>query len=120
MLTEQKSTSKRFFQTITTEAANICSDCRQDAEHWLNGVLLPIFQNVQEQKQFLEEQIIQLKALASEKKDAQAKAMQLKKLVKLLDLQLQEAEDILSKLKQPAPFEAKKPSPIEQPARPQQ
>jgi hypothetical protein len=104
LLTEQKSTSKRFLMTIITEAAVIYRQCHQDARHWLDNVLMPIFQSVQEQKQFLDNQVVRLKALAAEGQDTKDKAIQLRQMRATIDRQLSEADEILSQLRQPSPF----------------
>ena len=108
LITEQKSTSKRFFLTIATEASNIYRQFRKEARHWLNDVLLPIFQNVQEQKQFLDEQVVKLKSLAYEGQDAVEKTRQLKLLLTQINTQLEQADEILAALRKPAPFERSK------------
>lgn len=105
LLTEQKSTSKRFFLTIANEAANIYLELRKDAKSWLNNVLLPIYQNTQKTKQLLDEQVYRFKALAHETQDVERKASDLDDLVHEIDIQLEQADDIIHELRQPSPSE---------------
>lgn len=104
LLTEQKSTSQRFLLTIVTQAAGIYQQCRKEARQWLDDVLLPIFQNVQDQKQFLDEQVVRLRALAQAGEDAKSKAEKLNQMLATIEQQLAEAGDILTALRQPSPF----------------
>ncbi|MCG8670430.1 MAG: dynamin family protein [Pseudomonadales bacterium] len=105
LLTEQKSTSKRFFLTIANEAANIYLELRKETKHWLNNVLLPIYQNTQKTKYLLDEQVLRLKSLANETEDVERKASDLDDLVHEIDIQLEQADDIISQLRKPAPSE---------------
>lgn len=105
LLTEQKSTSKRFFLTIANEAANIYLELLKDAKNWLNNVLLPIYQNTQKTKQLLDEQVYRFKALANETQNVEKKASDLDDLVNEIDIQLEQADDIIHELRQPAPSE---------------
>ncbi|PIE41791.1 MAG: GTPase, partial [Gammaproteobacteria bacterium] len=106
LLTEQKSTSKRFFLTIANEAANIYLELRKETKHWLNNVLLPIYQNTQKTKLVLDEQVLRLKALANEAQNAAKQASDLDDLVNEIDLQLEQAGDIIRELRKPAPSES--------------
>jgi GTPase SAR1 family protein len=107
LLTEQKSTSKRFLMTIATEAASIYRQCQEAATYWLNTALQPLFQGIQEQKQFLDEQVIRLKELEAEGEDAQSKAHHIQRVIETIDSQLLEADEILEALRAPAPLATK-------------
>ncbi|OUS24417.1 hypothetical protein A9Q99_24730 [Gammaproteobacteria bacterium 45_16_T64] len=108
MLTEQKSTSKRFFTTIATEVSNIYLLMRNDGLAWLNDVLLPIFQNVQQQKRLLDEQVIKLKSISSDGDDAKSKITQINAMLDDINKQLSQADDILNMLRKPAPIDVVK------------
>ncbi|MCG8316442.1 MAG: dynamin family protein [Pseudomonadales bacterium] len=111
LLTEQKSTSKRFFLTIANEAANIYLELRKDTKHWLNNVLLPIYQNTQKAKQLLDEQVLRIKSLAHEAQNVEQKASDLDDLVNEIDIQLEQADEIIAELRKPAPSEVMRKAP---------
>ena len=111
LLTEQKSTSKRFFLTIANEAANIYLELRKDTKHWLNNVLLPIYQNTQKAKQLLDEQVLRIKSLVHEAQNVEQKASDLDDLVNEIDIQLEQADEIIAELRKPAPSEAMRKAP---------
>ncbi|PCJ30087.1 MAG: GTPase [Moraxellaceae bacterium] len=115
MLTEQKSTSKRFFTTIATEISNIYLQLRKDGSAWINEVLLPIFQNVQQQKKLLEEQVFKLKSVSDHGDDTKTKIMKIKAMLDDINTQLAQADDILNKLRIPAPIERIKTQPPKKP-----
>lgn len=105
LLTEQRSTSKRFLTTIATEGSAIYRHFTEDARQWLGNVLLPIFQNVQEQKQLLDDQIVRLKTLAHSGNDLQAREAQITAMLAQIDRQIQEADSMLKALRKPAPYQ---------------
>lgn len=105
MLTEQKSTSKRFFTTIATEVSNIYLHFRRDGLLWLNDVLLPIFQHAQQQKKLLDEQILKLRSISSDGHDAKSKILQINEMLEDINSQLAQADDILNMLRKPAPID---------------
>lgn len=111
LLTEQKSTSKRFFLTIANEAANIYLELLKEAKHWLNNVLLPIYQNTEKTKQLLDEQVYRFKSLAHETENVEKKASDLDDLVNEIDIQIEQADDIIHELRQPAPSELARKTP---------
>lgn len=105
LLTEQRSTSKRFLTTIATEGSIIYRSFEQDARQWINNVLLPIFQNVQEQKQMLDDQILRLKSLTHAGNDIEAREAQVVDMLAQIDRQIQEADSMLKALRKPAPYQ---------------
>ncbi|MBV1921131.1 MAG: dynamin family protein [Pseudomonadales bacterium] len=105
MLTEQKSTSKRFFTTIATEISNIYLRLRMDGITWLNDVLLPIFQNAQQQKKMLDDQVLKLRAISNDGNDAKGKIDQINQMLDDINTQLKQADDILNMLRKPAPVD---------------
>ncbi len=108
MLTEQKSTSKRFFTTIATEISNIYLRLRVDGITWLNDVLLPIFQNAQQQKKMLDDQVLKLRAISNDGNDAKGKIDQINQMLDDINTQLKQADDILNMLRKPAPVDTAK------------
>mgnify|MGYP002700416625 CR=1 FL=1 len=105
MLTEQKSTSKRFFTTIATEISNIYLRLRMDGLTWLNDVLLPIFQNAQQQKKMLDDQVLKLREISNNGNDAKGKIDQINEMLTDINAQLKQADDILNMLRKPAPID---------------
>jgi len=115
MLTEQKSTSKRFFTTIATEVSNIYLYYRRDGLLWLNDVLLPIFQHAQQQKKLLDEQILKLRSISTDGHDAKSKVIQINEMLESINSQLAQADDILNMLRKPAPIDVIKLAPTKPP-----
>lgn len=105
LLTEQRSTSKRFLSTIASEGSAIYRRFNNDARQWLHHVLLPIFQNVQEQKQLLDDQIVRLKTLAHAGNDLEAREAQINAMLAQIDRQIHEADSMLKALRKPAPYQ---------------
>lgn len=105
LLTEQRATSKRFLSTIANEGSTIYRRFEQDARQWIGNVLLPIFQNVQEQKQLLDDQIVRLKTLAHTGDDLEARKTHITAMLAQIDRQIVEADSMLKALRKPAPYQ---------------
>ena len=105
LLTEQKATSKRFLGTIVREASSIYRQYEKDARDWLNDVLLPLFQNAQEQKQLLDDHVIKLRNLQHAEGDLEQRLEQMETLLQELDEQIKDMEGMLQGIRKPAPIQ---------------
>ncbi len=104
LLTEQKATSKRFLSTIVNEGSTIYRLYERTAKAWLNDVLLPLFQNAQEQKHLLDEHIHKLRALSNADDNAEQRITSMESMLEDLDEQIADVEDMIKGLRKPAPI----------------
>ncbi|MAR90784.1 MAG: GTPase [Pseudomonadales bacterium] len=104
LLTQQKATSKRFLSTIVHEGSSIYRQYEKTAKEWLNDVLLPLFQNAQEQKHLLDEHILKLRALGNAEDNAEQRIHNMESMLEDLDEQIAEVEDMVKGLRKPAPI----------------
>ncbi len=104
LLTEQKSTSKRFLATIVNEGSAIYRLFERSARSWLNNVLMPLFQNAQEQKQLLDEHVQKLRLLASADDNVDTRIAQMESMLEDIETQISEVEDMIKGLRKPAPI----------------
>ena len=104
LLTEQKATSKRFLSTIVTEGSSIYRLYERAAREWLNNVLMPLFQNAQEQKQLLDEHVQKLRTLANADDNAENRIEQMESMLTDIEEQIAEVDDMIKGLRKPAPI----------------
>lgn len=104
LLTEQKATSKRFLSTIVHEGSSIYKLYDRAAKQWLNDVLLPLFQNAQEQKQLLDDHIMKLRALGNADDNAEQRITNMESMLEDIDEQILQVEDMVKGLRKPAPI----------------
>ncbi len=104
LLTEQKATSKRFLSTIVNEGSNIYRRYEWAAKEWLNDVLLPLFQNAQEQKHLLDEHIMKLRHLQSTDDNVEQRISNMEELMEDIEEQLVAVDEMLKGLRKPAPI----------------
>src|SRR5690606_32799423 len=88
LLTEQKATSKRFLSTIVNEGSSIYRLFERSARDWLNNVLMPLFQNAQEQKQLLDEHVQKLRSLGNIDDNAENRIEQMESMLQDIEDQL--------------------------------
>lgn len=104
LLTEQKSTSKRFLATVVNEGSSIYRLYERSGRDWLNNVLMPLFQNAQEQKHLLDEHVQKLRLMASVDGNAAERVEQMEVMLKDVETQIAEVEDMIKGLRKPAPI----------------
>jgi len=104
LLTEQKATSKRFLSTIVNEGSTIYRLYERAAKEWLNDVLLPLFQNAQEQKHLLDEHITKLRVLGNAEETSEQRIANMESMLEDLDEQVAQVEDMIKGLRKPAPI----------------
>ena len=104
LLTEQKATSKRFLATIVSEGSAIYRLYEKAGRDWLNNVLMPLFQNAQEQKQLLDDHVSKLRTLASADANAGDRIEQMEAMLGDIEAQVTEVDDMIKGLRKPAPI----------------
>ena len=104
LLIEQKATSKRFLSTVVHEGSTIYRLYLRSARQWLNDVLLPLFQNAQEQKALLDEHIKKLRTLNNTDDNAEQRIEGMESLLNDLAEQIIEVETMVKGLRKPAPI----------------
>jgi hypothetical protein len=108
LLTEHRITSQRFLNTIVSEGASLYQRVIADGTRWVENALLPIFQNVQERRQMLDDQLLRLKALAHAGNDLESRSKELRSMLAEIDRQIEEADSMLRTLRRPAPYQQEK------------
>ncbi|HVL00649.1 MAG TPA: dynamin family protein [Dongiaceae bacterium] len=104
LLTEQKSTSKRFLATVVNEGSSIYRLYERSARDWLNNVLMPLFQNAQEQKHLLDDHVQKLRIMASADGNAEERIEQIESMLGDIEAQIGEVDDMIKGLRKPAPI----------------
>lgn len=105
LLTEQRSLTRRFFATLVQEVIGLHQRLRLEAEQWASDALMPLMQHTLEHKQLLETHMLRLKALAQETQQTRQRSQQLARYSEELQLQLNQAADMLRTLRRPAPIQ---------------
>lgn len=108
LLTEQKATSKRFLATIVNEGSAIYRLFEKAGRDWLNNVLMPLFQNAQEQKQLLDEHVSKLRTLANADDNAGNRVEQMESMLQDIESQIAEVDEMIKGLRKPAPIHQQK------------
>lgn len=108
LLTEQKATSKRFLATIVNEGSAIYRLFEKAGRDWLNNVLMPLFQNAQEQKQLLDEHVSKLRVLANADDNAGNRIEQMEAMLQDIESQIAEVDEMIRGLRKPAPIHQQK------------
>lgn len=108
LLTEQKATSKRFLATIVNEGSAIYRLFEKAGRDWLNNVLMPLFQNAQEQKQLLDEHVSKLRTLANADDNAGNRVEQMESMLQDIESQIADVDEMIKGLRKPAPIHQQK------------
>ncbi|RRJ82705.1 dynamin family protein [Aestuariirhabdus litorea] len=104
LLTEQSVVVSRYFATLVSEINKLFERLHGQVEHWASDVLLPLMQNMLEQKQLLEQQMIRLKSLTQENRNHQQQMDRLTTMIHTQEMQLQVLETVLKEFRKPPPF----------------
>jgi hypothetical protein len=104
LLTEQKATSKRFLSTIVNEGSTIYRLYGKVARTWLNDVLLPLFNNAQEQKNLLDEHILKLRHLSKNNGNVEQRAEEMETMLEEFEEQIKQLDEMIQGLRKPAPI----------------
>lgn len=103
LMTEQSIVIQRFFNTFVAEARLIQQQIKEEAVRWPDEALLPLMQYALEQKNLLEQQVANLKAVAKNNRGLASQQTELEKMIAMSRAQLQKAEQIESALSQAPP-----------------
>ena len=103
LMTAQSILIQRFFNTFVAEARLLQQQIMEEAVRWPDEALLPLMQYALEQKNLLEEQVSNLKAVAKNNRSLKSQQTELEKMIGLSKEQLEKAEQIEQALSQPPP-----------------
>jgi len=102
-MTEQSVLTNHFFTTFVAEVQSIQNEVIGEAKRWPDEALLPLMQYALEQKTMLEEQVGNLRRMASSTHDVKVQQTELKKIIDQIHSQLNEVENIQQGLTNPPP-----------------
>ncbi|MET1257139.1 dynamin family protein [Aliikangiella maris] len=102
---EQSLAIKRFFSVTVTEVMNFFKSTRQEMVNWTQNVIYPLTQQLKLQQKLISDHQHELAELNKSRSNLDGKIHGLKQMIKEIELEIQNSEDILSSL------EDKKPSP---------
>jgi hypothetical protein len=94
---------QRFFNTFVAEARLLQQQIMEEAVRWPDEALLPLMQYALEQKNLLEGQVANLKAVAKNNRSVKSQQTELEKMIDVSRMQLVKAEQIEQALSQPPP-----------------
>jgi hypothetical protein len=103
LMTEQSILIQRFFNTFVAEARLLQQSILEEAVRWPDEALLPLMQYALEQKNLLEGQVANLKAVAKTNRSIKSQQTELEKMIELSRVQLAKAEQIEGALSEPPP-----------------
>ncbi|MFT5717754.1 MAG: GTPase SAR1 family protein [Oleiphilaceae bacterium] len=103
LVTEQSILIQRFFNTFVAEARLLQQQIMEEAVRWPDEALLPLMQYALEQKNLLEGQVANLKAVAKNNRSVKSQQTELEKMIDVSRMQLVKAEQIEQALSQPPP-----------------
>lgn len=103
LLTEQHSLTRRFLATLAQSVIELRERARREVERWEDEALLPLLQFNQERRQLLEQQMLDMRALARESRQSRTRSQLLERYAGQLDRQLDEVRELLRGLRQAGP-----------------
>lgn len=98
IMTEQTLLIKRFFSSFVQQARQIHMKVLDEARRWPDEALLPLMQYTLEQKKALENQVAELKSLASNSRTAREQQEALKAMIDRVGASIEEAARIEKRL----------------------
>ena len=93
-MTEQTMLTEHFFTTFVSEVDVIQQEVYEIAIAWPDRALMPLMQYAQEQKKTLENQLTQLKRLASSSREMKEQQLELERVIKAAEQELQTAKEL--------------------------
>ena len=102
-MTEQSILITHFFNTFVVEVRAIQEQVVVAAKRWPEEALLPLMQYAHEQKTLLEDQVANLRKMASDTREAKVQQAELKTEIDAAHIQLNEAEKIYHRVESPPP-----------------
>ena len=103
LLTEQHRLTRRFLGTLAQSVVDLHRRLRGAIERWEAEVLFPLLQFNQERKQLLEQQLLEMRALAQASRQARTRGQMLGRYAEQLAQQREEVEELLRSLQRCAP-----------------
>lgn len=103
VLANQKTVSRRFLNTLAQEVTELHSRMAVDAGNWAGNALLPMTQHTLEQKQLLEEQLIQLRSLTLNDCNRERLLGKLDQFIHDTEHQLAQIDSLIKEMRRPAP-----------------
>lgn len=103
LLTEQHSLTRRFLATLAQSVVDLHRRLRDAIERWEAEVLLPLLQFNQERKQLLEQQLLEMRALAQAGRQTRTRGQLLSRYAEQLAQQQGEVEELLRSLRRCEP-----------------
>lgn len=93
-MTEQSMLTEHFFSTFVSEVEVIQQEVYDIALQWPDRALMPLMQYAQEQKKTLENQLTQLKRLANSSREMNEQRLELERVVKAIEQELDVAKGL--------------------------
>lgn len=103
LLAEKRVLTRRFFNTLVSEARRLNEKLRKDIDRWPQEALLPILQYSMEQKQLLEHQIRRLREMVRSDKSCLSERQRIEHALSDMRKQLDVADKIARQIRKPAP-----------------
>lgn len=103
VFSQKASVQKRFEETIAVEASILYHKTIDESRRWCESLLVPLVQHAEERRKALDEQVMQLRSLASSGSEGQTRSEELQEYINRLDTFIREADSILHVLSAPAP-----------------
>ena len=93
---------------MANEGSTIYQRYEKAARNWLNNVLMPLFQNAQQQKQLLDAHVLKLRSLANAEGNADDRIAQMQSGLENIENQISDVDDMIRGLRKPAPIHQQK------------
>ena len=103
VISNQNTVAQRFLSTLAMEVTTLHGRMATEAENWAESALLPIMQHALEQKQLLEQQLIQLRALTLNDCNRDRLLGTLDGFIQDSELQMAQVDALIKEVRRPAP-----------------
>ena len=103
VLAGQNTVARRFLNTLAQEVTDLHNRMAADAGNWAGSALLPMTQHTLEQKQLLEEQLIQLRSLTLNDCNRERLLGKLDQFIHDTEHQLAQIDSLIKEMRRPAP-----------------
>ncbi|WP_281645306.1 dynamin family protein [Parendozoicomonas sp. Alg238-R29] len=103
VLANQSTVARRFLATLAQEVTTLHNKMAMDAGNWAENALLPMTQHALEQKQLLEEQLVQLRALTLNDCNRERLLGKLDQFIHDTEHQLAQIDVLIKEIRRPAP-----------------
>ncbi|CAM3487865.1 dynamin family protein [Parendozoicomonas haliclonae] len=103
VMSSQSNVARRFLNTIAMEVAMLNDRMARDAREWADNALRPLTQNAFEQKQYIEQQLIQIRALTLNDSSREHLMGKLDGFIQETELQLAQVDNLIKEVRRPSP-----------------